>query len=264
MNIFVIHVDSHDVRKKQFLMNNPTLKNFSWYRAIEGSNINFTTLFGEGIISPGLEMIPNSLGLTLTVLELLKICVEINEPITIMEDDAIANPNFEKASETLVELIGKNFDVIFWGWNFDALMWLLPFGEKHPIKIVSDQIHEKEFLPDFSDNFQDVNHQLIPLGHQWGTMSWSVSPEGARKILDRILPIDTKPYKKSHLKLWVKPIAVDELIGKLIPDMLAYTCFPPLCFALNDKTESTIWTEKFERTMSKNVTSWFKNLKKFF
>ena len=262
MKIFVIHVDAHHVRKKQFLINNPALANFTWFRAIEGSTVDFQKLLEDGIINPGLEMIPNSLGLTLTVLELLKMCVEINEPITIMEDDAIAHPNFEKTSETLLESISKTFDVIFWGWNFDALMWLLPFGAKHPIKIVSDRIQEKEFLPEFSENFQGVNHQLIPLGHQWGTMCWSVSPEGARKILDRILPIDTEAYEKRHLNLWVKPIAVDELIGKLIPDIIAFTCFPPLCFAINDKTESTIWPEKIENAMTKNMISRFKKFKK--
>jgi GR25 family glycosyltransferase involved in LPS biosynthesis len=260
MIIHIIHVERHESRKEQFLINNATLKNFSWYRAIEGSNINFTNLLEEGIISPKFEMIPNSLGLTLTVIELLKKCVEINEPITIMEDDAIAIPNFEKTSETLLESIGGNFDVIFWGWNFDALMWLLPFGEKHPIKIVSDRIQEKKLLPDFTENFQDVTHQLVPLGHQWGTMCWSVSPEGASKILDKILPIDTEPYEKSHLGLWVKPIAVDELIGKLIPGLLAYTCFPPLCFAINDKTESTIWTEKQDETWLKKIFNKLQNI----
>ena len=239
---YIIHVADQVERKSDFLSHNTVPENFIWTAGTKGADLNRRALIASGDLEKDAQIIDGALGHALSVIQLLKLCIKNNEIVTILENDAILSHAFDPCSLRLLESIGFAFDIVQWGWNFDSVLYLFPLSRAlGPVEIRAHQ----DMAPMGFRNFQELTcaRTLIPLGHQWGSHCLTVTPHGAKALLDLLIPLNTDPYFRQDLNLRIQPKGLDSMLGKCYPHLQAYACFPPLSMALNDKAKSTIWNQ---------------------
>jgi glycosyl transferase, family 25 len=257
----IIHLEHHTQRKADFLAMNAASKDFVWTAAIPGAELDRRALIASGILAADAQLIDGSLGNAVSVIHLLKQCVETNEIMSILEDDAILSHHFDSCSLRLLESIDFDFDLVQWGWNFDSVLRVFPMSPAMgPVEMTAHQgLAQKGFR-----RFQEWKcpRTLLPLGHQWGTHCFTVTPRGAKHILGRVLPLSTEAFDREDLDLRIQPRSLDSMIGRCYPDLKAYACFPPLSMVLNDKANSTIWPPSHGR--KRGLRRLRDNIKKLF
>jgi glycosyl transferase, family 25 len=237
---YIVHLADHVQRKLDFLSVNTVPNNFIWMEGTIGANVNRQALVQSGVLKKEAEIIDGSLGNALSFIRLFKQSIDTNEIVTILENDAILSHHFDPYSLRLLESIGFDFDIIQWGWNFDSVLYLFPLSSAMgPVEIRARQ----DFAQTGFRKFQELAcaRTLIPLGHQWGAHCFTVTPKGAKRLLEMLLPLNTDLFFREDLNLRIKPRSLDSMLGRCYPKLKAYSCFPPLSMALNDKAKSTIW-----------------------
>jgi len=237
---YIIHIEDQVQRKVDFLSNNTGLSNVVWAEGTKGADLKRRNLMEAGVLKKGAQLIDGSLGNALSVVHLLKLCINTDEIATIVENDAILSRHFDTLSRRMLESVHYDFDIIQWGWNFDSVLYLFPMsGAMGPVEIRARQDAGQRGWREFQE--LACARTLIPLGHQWGTHCFTVTPQGAKRMLEMLLPLDTEPFYREDLKLRIQPKGLDSMLGRCYPKLKAYACFPPLSMALNDKAKSTIW-----------------------
>jgi len=160
------------------------LKNLDIWVAIDGRDIN-PQWIPEYIVeskiakdissdwnhnkSNGLSVTAGALGFSLTQIKIYEYSIKNNKTLLIIEDDTKIDDNFDTELEKICEELPEDFDFCYIGYYNTS--------------------HEKI---SFSDNL------FIPKGQICGTHGYIISPSGAKKILNNLLPInvqmDTKLY----------------------------------------------------------------------
>ena len=252
MNSYVIHLPESREREVEFIKNNASLRDWEFYEAIRGRDVDRLSILSDGTLHPAASMHPNALGVALTFIEILKKISMMDEPANIIEDDAILGKDFTKNQEELIASIAGKFDIIVWGWNFDVPMYLFPFGRNQKsIRVIADQDDIVELSLDIAKT--KIRRVLIPLGAQFGIMCCTVSPAGAKRILKALLPLDTSQYFSPEIKRHVSTQTHDGMLNRIYSKIDSYICFPPLAISLNDKETSTIWNDSSLVPPSNNV-----------
>src|SRR5262249_50708085 len=147
---------------------------------------------------------------------------------TIFEDDAIAHRDFEILSTELLAKLGNDWDFIMWGWNFDA-----PIG----YEIFQDVPTLSRFYePHLQKNWLDIQHansmhQLHRLHFAFGTVCYSISPQGVRKVIENTFPIKPMLYKSAELE--IENLSMDAHLATIYPQLNAYICINPLVITRN-------------------------------
>ena len=130
MIIRFINLDRTPNRCREFLAVNKHLSHVSRFAAIDGNDLDPDALVRDGIISVGIPQIytRGNLGLALSHFALWREAIESGNTVTICEDDAIFNRDFLHAADKVISRLPTDWDLVLWGWNFDAslMMDLLP------------------------------------------------------------------------------------------------------------------------------------------
>ncbi len=124
-----------------------------------------------------------------------------------------------------------DWDYVLWGWNFDTVLAvdLLP-GISQTVMIC-----DQESLRGRLHIFQDLNCDVAayPLLCAFGTMAYSISPGGARKLLGSCRPL--RPFKMAigSANFTVDNTSIDVMMSALYPQLRAFVCVPPLVVSPN-------------------------------
>lgn len=95
MRIFLINLDRTPERLADFRRVNSHLKDVSRFSAVDGRTIDRKKLVERGIFTEGVSYTDGAIGNALSHLRLWKQAIELGEPITVTEDDAIFHFQFE-------------------------------------------------------------------------------------------------------------------------------------------------------------------------
>jgi GR25 family glycosyltransferase involved in LPS biosynthesis len=168
-----------------------------------------------------------------------------NEPVTIFEDDAIVHRDSAAVSAELLNELGKDWDFVMWGWNFDA-----PIGyEIFPNVPTLTRFSERHLRNNWHQVQQaQSKHQMHKLHFAFGTVCYSVSPQGVKKVTDSLFPIRPVLYKSSELE--IESLSIDCHLATLFPQMNAYICINPLVVTQNDRSSSTVQEDHLPRSFS--------------
>jgi glycosyl transferase, family 25 len=260
---YIIHLEEQVDRKADFLSTNTAPGDFVWTVGVKGANIDRQALIESGELARNAQIVDGSLGNAISIVQLLRRCIENDEIMTILENDAILAHDFDPCSLRLLESIGFDFDIVQWGWNWDSVLYLFPMSVAFgPMKMTARQnMAEMGFR-----KFQELkcHRTLIPLGHQWSTHCFTVTPRGAKSLLEGLLPLNTDPFFREDLDLRIQPKSVDSMMGRCYPKLKAYSCFPPLSMVLNDKAKSTIWSESTKDSRNRGFRGLRRRIKKSF
>jgi len=192
-----------------------------------------------GVIADALPQYSDgALGNALSHRGLWKMCIEKNQPITILEDDAILRRDFVSKSQEIVSQLPADWDICFWGANADVPIYVYLFGGANiaTLKLAKARLHTSV------DEFQLQVEPSVPLKFKlgFGIVAYSISPRGAFNYLNGCFPLKTESYYFEDLKLTVSNRWLDAAMCKNHFQRNAYFAFPPIAWTENDKSNSDV------------------------
>ena len=168
MKKFVINLKSRPERKQHFIDKNPTLEDYTFVEAVDGLAQDLSEYKTRpGWIDPfqNRGIVPTEVACFLSHREMWKKCVELNEPIYVLEDDVIIN--VDRWDEPFYDYTIGYWDLLY-----------LQRNENEP------------------ENTIKVSDRLERPWYPYNTTGYVISPKGARKLLNTnimkegIIPVD--------------------------------------------------------------------------
>ena len=170
---------------------------------------------------------------------LIKECAEGNKIMTIMEDDAVLVEDFDQKAMNLINsLPDSDFDLIQWGWNWDVFVFIKD-NTGAATKIDWSGRYLREDPLEFKKSDSESN--LEPLLHTFGSHCYSLTPQGARKLLNFIPVIQDIWVDNTELTgIAYRAITFDGVFNAFYPKLKSFISIAPLSFVTNDKSTSVL------------------------
>jgi tetratricopeptide (TPR) repeat protein len=245
MDVHVINLDRNERRLSAFTATNRCLKNIVRFHAIDGGASPRAQLLADGIFSTQMPAYSDgAVGCALSHLSLWRKAAAQSEALTIAEDDAIFNLHFEAEASALIRSLPPDWDIILWGWNFDSILLFdfLPGVSPCVAAFSEEEMRQQAAI------FQElrVKPRAYRLRKAFGSLAYTVSPQGARKLLRHCVPIREMDFYCPGLDRIVTNAGIDVMMNALYPEIDAFVSFPPLAVSKNEKTISTVSQEEDE------------------
>lgn len=230
MKYFVISLKRTPERLEEFRRQNLNFE-AEIFDAIDGNSVDRDFLLSNGIITESIKnrYTNGAIGVALSHRDLWKQCMESNQPITVIEDDAFLAKNFETIVES--NTYDDGWDFIFWGSNLDQCVGvhLIPGIVYSEFKTHQDQLISNIW------QFRSLNIQsvLYRCSFAVGLVCYSISPKGASYLLNNVFPL--RDYQRPYLNFGIDHSVLEEL-----QNITAWYSIPPLALTKNDQNTSTV------------------------
>ncbi|MGV4878103.1 glycosyltransferase family 25 protein [Acetobacter indonesiensis] len=208
--------------------------------ACEGALLNKDECIAQGLFGEELTYSSGAMGSAVSHIRIWKDAVYKNEMRHIAEDDAIIRLDFSQMFQQVTERC-RDWDVILWSYNDDWPVGIVStFGRVAALK---EQEISPEFIAKNHRLFQQETREpvLLPLASAAGIGFYSVTPRGAKRLLDACLPLQRKlaRYASDTNRGWHNG-ALDVEMSRHYENLKAYVSYPPLAIMINDSANSTI------------------------
>lgn len=237
---FVISLARTPERYEEFGGNNATHKTIERFDAIDGNAYSLRDLERDSVVAPPLEYSRGALGNALSHRRLWEYAIENQVPVTICEDDAYLHDSFFFESERLLLGLERNWDLVYWGWNFDSVL----LADIEP-RLSSCLMHfDQDALRRNKYSYLHIAVQpsLMRLRAAFGSMCYSISPAGAKKFLEFCFPLRQAVVEIPELNFTMANVALDAMMCNCFRQTSSWACFPPLAVTDNDHATSTVQT----------------------
>jgi GR25 family glycosyltransferase involved in LPS biosynthesis len=229
--IYVINLDRDHERMRLFSETNGHLVEFVRFAAVDGRESDRAALQREGIIKGDLTYNNGQLGCALSHLALWRLAIAEDRIITVAEDDVILARDFASAHEAFVQRLPADWSIVLWGWNFDRSVWAeIPEGVAKSV-LTFDQDALRENIEVFRG--AEVTHAPVRLRHAFGTLAYTVSPAGAKGLLELCLPLARRFIQFDGFGIGIPNNGIDCMMNTAYPKLRAYVCVPPLAVSEN-------------------------------
>jgi glycosyl transferase family 25 len=235
-------------RWELFQKANRHLANVERVEAIDGKLCSRAKLAIDGYIAPDLKYTAGAIGCAMSHVRQWERCVEADEPLLVLEDDAITRGNIEKVLELIFGSSGetRGYDYVALGWNFDcpAQLDLLPGVTPAQITLKPDELAKN------AQKFQQETRipTFYPLQWCFGTPGYIISPEGARTLLSQLLPL--RNFTMTTNLGTAENTGIDVALNAVYSKLRAYASLPPLVITPNDKATSTVFQAAVEKAVA--------------
>ncbi len=231
MPTLVLNLESRPDRLQRFTAVNSFLSDTERLAAVNGHAVDRARMLEVGLIAPTLECTPGALGCALSHVVAWQRAVTENKPITIFEDDAVVHAGFQTLAPQVIAQLPQDWDILSWGWNFDAplVVELLPGIGSGVIQCNQDMLRQNLL------RFQGLPLQPRPVRMLafCGTLGYTVSPRGAAKLIGGCIPLRPLPGL-IDLRTGKGYYGIDLAMSALCQQVQAYACVPPLTVSPND------------------------------
>src|ERR1700677_962309 len=239
MRIAYINLAKRADRDQQFRRLNSGIADFERVDGIEGAAVDVDELIRTGVIQERLQYFSSGgIGCALTHRQLWQRCLVSRSVVTIAEDDAVFNRNFAAKASRLLAQLPPVWDIVLWGWNFDSILHVKILDNTNNCVMFFDGRSLRSRLPLFQDAVYDVI--ALHLQNAFGTVCYSVSPQGAKRLLEKCFPLRNEDIPISGLKRLVCNSNIDTAMNKCFRELHSFACFPPLVWTENDKSVSDV------------------------
>jgi GR25 family glycosyltransferase involved in LPS biosynthesis len=227
MQIHVVNLDRSIGRFAKFKERNAHLLEIHRVSAVDGATVNKQQLVNDGTIADDVAYSPGALGCALSHVKLWKQAVDQNRILSILEDDAVCSFHFADETARLLATLPADWDLIKWGSLFYPKFSWVDFG----FSKATLHFYDSNYGDDL-EAFQRTRFRFsaIRLAHSFGTMGYSLSPKGARKLLDYCLPLRKRTITFPGAGVVVDDLHIDIAMCGAFVSMEAFTCIPPLVF----------------------------------
>ena len=237
MYIYVINLDRSPERLESFNRANAHLPQIQRFSAIDGNMADRTELAAAGVVDASLQYTDGAIGCALSHLFFWNAASEQDEQITICEDDSIFHRNFVALASQAIEGLRADWDLVMWGWNFDSILLFEVPGLSECLSTFSqDQLRQN------ASQFQDLT--FVPTCYRllraFGTVCYTISPRGARKLREHGVPIRPFTVPIPMINPAFPNNGIDIVMNRAYPDINAYVSFPPLVITKNEHDVSTV------------------------
>src|SRR5271170_6639041 len=236
--IHLINLDRSTDRLAAFHQRNGHLHDVVRLAAVDGRSTDKGKLIDDGVVTDNLEYSDGALGCAMSHISLWKLAVSKNLPITVAEDDALFANHFAARSTTLLAGLADDWDIVMWGFSFAQKVWVdaLPGVTLMQMEFYQGRLRQN------IDNFQalDTTPTLLKLGHLFGTVCYTVSPKGARALLEYCLPLRPDLIDFPGFGIRINNEGIDCMMNGAYPSLQAFVCAPPLVVMDSRLEESTI------------------------
>jgi GR25 family glycosyltransferase involved in LPS biosynthesis len=227
METYVINLDRSTERWHRFNEWNSHL-NTRRFSAADGASLNRDGLFRTGYIAEDLAYSPGTLGCAISHIKMWELAVRENRPLTVLEDDVAVAHHFEAAAARALAMLPTDWDFVKWGWTINPLFAWLDVG-------VSRVVLRGYGSPTYQDvegirAFQKNQTACAPVRmlHSFGLFAYSISPKGARTVLEYCLPIRDRLITFPDAGITTKATGIDVLLCGVYPQMRAFVGLPSL------------------------------------
>jgi GR25 family glycosyltransferase involved in LPS biosynthesis len=250
LRVHVINLDRNSERLREFQTVNKHLKGVERFSAVDGQKLDVGDLAQQGLLSidllhPDFYSI-GAIGNAMSHLSLWDHVLKTGKPATIAEDDAIFNFQFDRSAAGVLGRLPPDWDIIYWGYNFDLFMMFQMLPGTSPCIATFDQQQLRAGVSNFQT--QAIPAHPFPLTWAFGTVCYSISPKGARVCKSKCIPLRpmileipevarTYPYSDKY-----RTVALDSHLNSFHWRIKSYVCFPPLAVTKNEHSTSTVQT----------------------
>jgi glycosyl transferase, family 25 len=235
---FVISLEDESKRLAQFrARNKPTEIVINHFKAVDGSKLenigDMRSILGEGAHN----WTRGSVGCAMSHLALWKECVSRKRKFVIFEDDAYLRYDFSSQLQGLFERY-KDWDLILLGYNTNTIIELgispgINFAGQFSVPF-PNSVHLNEFVR-VTDPVA-----LLRLKIAFGLCGYVVTPKGAKLLIEKCLPLDTRAIYIPPESRSIYANGIDVMMVSVYSDMRAYLSCPPLVMTPNDPKTSQI------------------------
>lgn len=248
MHIHVINLDRTPERLAEFCDVNRYLTSVSRFRAVDGKTVDLDDAARQGLVAKDILskdfFTVGALGAAMSHIALWDRAIANNQVVTVCEDDAIFNYGFEARAEELLRTLPADWDMVYWGFNFDMFAVFDPLPGVSPCVAVFNQ----EAMRAGAAAFQQlvVMPQVFRAVWVFALCCYSISPKGAQIIKSKILPLRPQVIPLPEAKgvppyspAW-RTVGIDNSVNTVHREISSYVCFPPLVISKNETAKSTI------------------------
>ncbi len=240
MKNFVVNLDHRPEKYERFLKTNEGCGiAFERFPAVDGSQLTDQEVMEMRIVAPGSRFTRGAVGGTASMSRIWKLVAQQNAPALVFEDDCILRHDINAHLATLLPSLG-NWDMLALGYNTDSVLDVeLAPGMK------SMMVFRPQYPNDESESaFQKSTSQVsaFRLNCCFGPAGYVLSPAGAQKLLQLILPMDNRPVAVEALGRVLLTTGADGMGNSIYSSINAYVCFAPLVLPRNQKATSTVQT----------------------
>jgi glycosyl transferase, family 25 len=233
VKVHLINLDRHADRLREFASVNAHLPEVIRFPAIDGRSLDLSALVRGGIIKPGVldTYTAARLGGALSHLALWDKAIETGEALTVCEDDAILHPDFTARAGRLLRQLPPDWDLILWGWNFNAALDFELLPGVSPCLVLFEQTS----LRSAASRFQQlpIAPQPFRVRQALGLPCYSISPKGARALREFCVPIRPMQLRLPGGRR-LRNVGIDCMMAGLYPNIMAFVSFPPLAITSNE------------------------------
>jgi glycosyl transferase, family 25 len=233
MPMLVINLDQRPDRLARFSAINGFLAPIHRFPAVDGRSADRQRLIAEGLADAGLVCNDGALGCAISHGAIWRRALKEGE-ITVFEDDAVVNRNFDTQASRLIAQLPPVWDMIYWGWNFDAPLVVDLLPGITPAAVQCNQQGVRQELQRFQA--LDIKPWPMRLFSSCGTLAYTVSARGAVKLLRGCFPLRPLPGVTDP-RTGGSFYGIDLAIARLLPTMSAFVAVPPLAVSPNEDTD---------------------------
>ena len=163
-------------------------------------------------------------------------CLELNQPICVMEDDVLVASNWYRCCCQALQQAPKETNFLLLGWNLNSVLRaeIFPgvactslfdpaFPSPRQIRAVLDQLPHR---------------QVVRLEKALGLPGYVLTPRGAQILLDGLPRFEVEPLLVGRGIPQVPSMTLDAQMNRMYPKMQASVVVSPLVLAENDQQTS--------------------------
>ncbi|WP_244110230.1 glycosyltransferase family 25 protein [Burkholderia cenocepacia] len=224
-------------RRDAFRANNPA-PDVAFVDAVDGRALSDTAIADSGLFAPGLPYTRGAIGIAMTTHRLWTDIAAGDALVTIAEDDAIFRPDFNEAAMQFLAAHADRYDFVAWGYNFDSILRGSIFNSRTPVTMRFDEGALAQAVEDFRTDRGPV--LVMNLLEFYGICAYTISPAGARFLLDHCFPLRPETLFSHGLGRTLPNYGIDVAMNKFYGAMRSAAAFPPLAVTMNTRETSTI------------------------
>ncbi|WP_321859755.1 glycosyltransferase family 25 protein [Burkholderia cenocepacia] len=233
----VISLPGERGRRDTFRANNPEL-DFEFVDAVDGRALSDADIVDSALFADGLPYTRGAIGIAMTTHRLWTDIAAGDALVTIVEDDAIFRPDFNDAAMQFLAAHADRYDFVAWGYNFDSILRGAIFNSRTPVTMRFDEAALAQAVDDFRSDRGPV--LVMDLLEFYGICAYTISPAGARFLLDHCFPLRPETLFSHGLGRTLPNYGIDVAMNKFYGAMRSAAAFPPLAVTMNARETSTI------------------------
>ena len=158
-----------------------------------------------------------------------RLCLNSRSPLVVLEDDVVLADDWQLQ---LQQQLDSNAGIVLLGWNLDSMLRAEFSQQQEMISLFEPAYPDENVLHAIVNS--DTQRQCKQLRHAFGLPGYWLEPHMARKLIDTIEKLETKPLKLGRGFPEILTNGIDGLLNLHYQQIKARIIVPPLALALNN------------------------------